>query len=395
MKHFDIIIIGGGMVGTAMACALRSTSLNVALIDATPLTPSDDHRLIALNHSSICLFQNLNMWPAMAPHAAAIQEVHVSHRGHFGTTRLTAAELQLPTLGYVIPAKHINNALNEQLHDITVIRPATLKMISQDTDTASIMVDTPQGEKYFSAHIIIGADGTHSTVREQLHIATQKTDYEQSALVTTTTLNRPHRHVAYERFRDQGAIAMLPLVGEHTATIWTDSNENIARLLQLNDSEFLAQLQKEFGYRLGRLKAISKRYKYPLQMIQADQKVKGRVILIGNAAHTLHPIAAQGLNLALYEIAELRDYFTQHDLKETSLDDFATQQQKISTSLSHHLSWLFSHDFFIMNTLRQIGMVGLDLCHSLKEKFALRALGKTGKIPQLLKGRDHHETFGT
>lgn len=385
--QFDIIIIGGGMVGAAMACALRDHGLKLALIDASPISSAEDHRLIALNYSSVCLLKNLNLWPTLHPQAAAINEVHVSHRGHFGTTRLTAAQTEFSTLGYVIPAKYITTALYENLNHITLIRPATLKNIHNH----SITIETPQGEQSLSAKIIIGADGTHSTVRELLAIPTTKTDYQQSALVTTTELNRSHHHIGYERFQSNGAIAMLPLTGNRAATIWTAPNDVIAQLKQLTDDEFLQQLQKQFGYRLGRLIKTTARYSYPLQHIQATEKVRGQVILIGNAAHTLHPIAAQGLNLALFEIAELADYFATQPLDKIFLTNFAAQQQKISTRLSHYLTSLFSNDLFIMKTARQTGMLSLDLCPALKERFISHAMGRSGKMPSLLRERETHE----
>lgn len=392
---FDIVIVGGGMVGAAMACALRSHNYRIALIDASPLTMTDDHRLIALNYSSICLLKNLGIWPSLSAQAAPIDKIHVSHRGHFGTTKISAAQSKLPVLGYVVPAQYINAALYENLNHITLIRPANLKQLTQHADGATLVIETPQGEKELTGKIIIGADGTQSTVRELLNIKTDKVDYQQSALVTMTELSRSHGNVAYERFQENGAIAMLPLVDNHVATIWTDVNDNITQLMQLSDAEFLEKLQTHFGYRLGKLKNIRQRFRYPLQMIQAAEKVRQRVILIGNAAHTLHPIAAQGLNLALYEIAELSEFFEKNNLETISLQNFAAQQQKVSTQLSHHLSWLFSQDFFITNIARQIGMVGLDLCQPLKNRFARKAIGQTGKVPLLLKERDTYESNAT
>ncbi|MHB1946923.1 MAG: FAD-dependent monooxygenase [Gammaproteobacteria bacterium] len=393
--HFDIIIIGGGMVGASLACALRSSQFNVAMIDSAPLNTTEDHRLIALNYSSVCLLKNLNVWPQLKSFAAAIKEVHVSNQGHFGITRLTAREFNLPELGAVVPAKHINPALYAALGDTTLIRPATLKQLEQNADQVILTVDTPEGAKELTAKIVIGADGSHSTVRDLLNIPTQKIDYEQSALVTTTQLNRPHHNIAYERFSQGGAIAMLPLVGNEVATIWTQDRDQITKLMQLSDTEFLAQLQKQFGYRLGRLIKTSQRFTYPLQMIQAEQQIKHRVILLGNALHTLSPIAAQGLNLALYEISVLHDYFAQYAIDSLSLTDFATQQQKFSLGLSHNLNWLFSQDFFIMNTARAMGMLGIDLCQPLKEKFIRRAIGQTGRIPTLLMERETHENYRT
>lgn len=393
--QFDIIIIGGGMVGAAMASTLRSSPFKVAMIDATPTYPAQDHRLIALNYSSICLLKNLGVWPLLAPNAAAIKEVHVSQRGHFGATRLTAAETKLPELGYVVPAKYINPALYENLDNITLIRPATLKNLEQEIDHVALTVTTPTGTEKITAKIVIGADGTHSTVRQLLNIPTETFDYQQSALVTVTELRHSHHHVAYERFLQTGAIAMLPLVGAKAATIWTDSRENIDRLMQLNDSAFLETLQKQFGYRLGRFKAIEQRYTYPLKMLLAEQQTKQRVTLIGNALHTLHPIAAQGLNLALYEIAQLYEHFSHQEIDTLSLSTFMPAKQKISTSLAHNLSWLFAQDFFIMNTARQIGMLGLDLCQPLKARFTRHAIGQTGRVPPLLMEQEDHETNRT
>jgi 2-octaprenyl-6-methoxyphenol hydroxylase len=390
--QFDIIIIGGGMVGATLACSLRDSQLNIALIDVNTIETSEDHRLIALNYSSYCLFQNLGIWPALKPYAEAINEVHISHRGHFGTTRLTASESDFPTLGYVVPAKYINKALYENLSHITLIQPAKLIDLIQDTDSATLTIETPDGLNNIKGKIIIGADGNHSTVRELLNIPTTKIDYQQSALVTITELQRSHHNIAYERFQKEGAIAMLPLTNNRAATIWTASNTNITELMQLDNNAFLQKLQDSFGYRLGRFRKTEKRYTYPLHMIKAENQVKGRVILIGNAAHALHPIAAQGFNLALYEIAALRDYFSSYSIDKMSLIDFATEQQKMSMQLSHHLTWVFSKDFFILNTARMIGMLSLDLCHPLKEKFTRKAMGQTGSIPSLLKDQNSHES---
>lgn len=382
--HFDIMIIGGGMVGAAMACALQTQSYQVALIDATPLA-ANDHRLIALNYSSLNLLKNLGIWSELEKHATPIKEVHVSHRGHFGATRLTAADLKLPLLGAVVPAQFITPALYSQLTTTTHIRPAKLKTLTPSSDQTLLCIETPQGMKNYSASLVIAADGTRSTVRDLLDIPTQLTDYQQSALVTTTQLNRSHHFIAYERFQKNGAIAMLPLPDNQAATIWTDDNVAINKLMQLSDTDFLACLQKCVGYRLGRLKNIGARYTYPLQSVTAAQKVKQRIILIGNAAHTLHPIAAQGLNLALYEIAELTDALSQQPLAEFKIMDFSQTQQQLSSHLSHQLSSLFSHDFFLLNFIRQLGLIGLDLCQPLKNRFIRHAIGQTGTLPALIR----------
>ena len=389
--HYDIIIIGGGMVGASLACALKGTHLRIALIDAAPLSPpAEDPRLIALNYNSVCLFKNISIWPELSQHAAAINEVHISHRGHFGRTRLKAHELKLNALGYVVPATYINAALTTQLNQqqhIDLFRPATLTQIEQDHTKARITIETVHGKKTLSTSILIAADGTRSSVRDLLAIPTETIDYHQQAIVTITELQRPHHQVAYERFLATGAIAMLPLSGQRVATIWTDHEKIIAELMELDDLTFLSQLQKQFGYRLGRLQRIQQRHVYPLKLIKATQQIQQRTILIGNAAHTIHPIAAQGLNLALYEIAALTDYLTQQPIETLALPiafDYFQQQEK-TIGLSHHLSWIFSANIVGFNTLRQIGITGLDMSLTAKKYVAQQAMGMGHAMPTLLR----------
>jgi 2-octaprenyl-6-methoxyphenol hydroxylase len=391
MTQYDIIIIGGGMVGASLACALRDTALRIALVDAAPLNTTDDPRLIALNYSSYCLFNNIHVWDLMAPHAEAIKQVHVSDRGHLGMTRLNASDVGLAALGYVVPAKYINAALDKTLNQnsterITILRPAKLKTLSQASGVATLTIEAADDEIQLTAKRVIGADGTHSTVREQLNITNEITDYQQSALVTVTTLNRPHQQIAYERFHQSGAIAMLPLTEQRCATIWTDEKNVITALQQLDDGAFLAELQQQFGYRAGRLLCVGKRHVFPLQMVKTSQTHKERVLLIGNAAHTLHPIAAQGLNLALAEIAMLAQVIVDNP---TLTDwqpylDWQQQQETASSGLSHQLPQLFANDFSLVNFIRQLGLIGLDLIPPLKRRFAWRAMGRSHNTPRLL-----------
>ncbi len=381
--QYDIVIIGGGMVGASLACALRDTALRIAIVDATPIVVHDDPRLIALNYSSYELFRRLGIWPELSSHAEAIKQVHISDRGHFGMTRLHAHEMGLDALGYVVPAKFINAALSTVMQsqpkqaEISLYRPAKLKHLTQADNHSSVVIETQTGEITLHAKYIIGADGTHSTVRELLGIETKTEDKKQSAIVTITELQRSHHHIAYERFHQSGAVAMLPLTGQRAATIWTDENKTIQQLLQLDDEEFLQTLQKQFGYRLGRLLKTGKRHHYPLLLVRAEQTLKHNAILIGNAAHTLHPIAAQGLNLALSEIEKLSQVIInqpeQPDWQQYL--DWQTQQETTSLRLSHKLPDLYFKDFAPLNVARQLGMIGLDIIPSLKRRFIRHAIG--------------------
>lgn len=390
--HFDLVIVGGGMVGGALASALHSSPLKVALIDATPTTNTEDPRLIALNYNSICLFKNLNLWSNLLAEATPIQEIHVSKQKQFGITRIKAKELQLPYLGYVIPAKYINTALEHPLKNCTVLRPAKLQNLICEKDHVTLAIETNDGIQNITASIVVGADGTHSTVRRLMQIDTVEINYHQSAIVTTTELQRFHQHIAFERFLKEGAVAMLPLKNNTVATIWTGAESTIQDLMLLSDAEFLEKLQTHFGYRLGRLQSIHKRHYFPLHYLKAKQTIFKRIILIGNAAHTFHPIAAQGLNLALYEVSILSDYFHQHGLTEITLNDLASKQQISSMQLSHYLNRIFSEDFFIFRKARQMAMIGLDISPFLKKLFTQKAMGRFGLLPSLVRENEIHES---
>jgi 2-octaprenyl-6-methoxyphenol hydroxylase len=395
MSDYDIIIVGGGMVGASLACALANQrELKIALIDAAPLSAQEDHRLIALNYSSVCFFKNLTVWDDLSAHAEPIAQVHVSDRGQFGMTRLTAQEADLPSLGHVVPAKYINAALDKIIRhapQITVLRPATLKKISQSDTQVDISVSTATGAMNLTGNTLIAADGSHSTVRTELNIPVTTKNLQQSALVTVTTLQRAHQNIAYERFHQSGAIAMLPLPGLKVATIWTDDDKAIHHLLQLSDAEFLTTLQKQFGYRIGKLLQTDQRHHYPLHHVIANKTSQQRILLIGNAAHTFTPIAAQGLNLALAEIAMLVQYITAQPHRSDWSDyvNWQTQRQTTSQRLSERLPALFSQDFLPIKLARQLGLLALDICTPLKTRFTRAALGNLNNIPRLL--LDHDE----
>lgn len=392
--RFDLVVIGGGLVGAGLVTALRHAGLNIALIDAR-LPSSDDPRLFALNHGSCEFLKNLGLWPQLEKNAAPIQQVHVSYQGHFGAVRLNREDVGLPTLGYVIPALHIEAAINAELPKLsclTVFRPATLVALTQFDTHAQLVIDAADGQQTLEATIVIGADGTESTVRKLLNIPTKIIDYQQSALVTRTTLQRSHHHIAYERFTHNGAIAMLPLINNQCATIWSGETTEINRLYALSDAEFIRELQTNFGYRVGRLCQITKRYAFPLRMVRAEKAVSGCVMLLGNAAHTFHPIAAQGFNLALYEVATLveaiQDRLTHGgSLKSTDLEgicETTQKQQATSIGVSHRLSKLFASNSRCFDMALQIGMVSLDLTTPIKKKFISGIMGRTGRVPSLL-----------
>src|SRR3990167_1551524 len=348
--HHDLIIVGGGMVGASLALALRSSGLQIALVEAT-LPRFEDPRLFGLTENSCQFLRNLEIWQKLAEHATPIHRVHVSYKNHFGIVRLNREDVCLPQLGYVISAYYIAMVLHEALKqqsNITYYCPATLMMLQQ-TDVVTLTLKTNEGDKILQSPIVIAADGMTSIVREQLNIKTQVIDYQQSAIVTQTLLQRSHYHVAYERFNANGAIAMLPLINHRCATIWTADHATIAQLMTLPDESFVA----------------------------SQESIKQCVLLLGNAAHTLHPIAAQGFNLALYEVAALTkaimdkiahcQLFTSIDLQHVIQD--TQKQRSFSVNTSHQLARLFKQRSLVLNMFLSLGMVGLDILKPIKGMF--------------------------
>ena len=389
--HYDLIIIGGGLVGAGLAAALRDSDKRIALIDAR-MPSNEDPRLFALNHGSCAVLKNLGLWPQLTSHAEAIHQVHVSKRGQFGAVRLHREDVALAYLGYVIPACYIEAALNAlllSLENVTIYRPAVLTELTQQADMNQVTINIDGEFVSMTSPIVLGADGTESTVRAQLKIDAEVIEYGQHAIVTRTELQRHHRHVAYERFNEHGAIAMLPLAENECATIWTADQSAAASLMALSDADFLQALQREFGYRLGRLMSIKRRHTFPLRMVRAKQNVKAGVMLLGNAAHTLHPIAAQGFNVALYEVATLAEILRQ----ENTVDLHAVwlqveKQMGASMTMSHQLADLFNHSSLLLKYVLPIGMVGLDKTPALKRLFMTKLLGRSGRVPPLLSANE-------
>ncbi len=395
--HYDLIIVGGGLVGAGLAVALQDTGWQIALVDAS-LASQDDPRLFALNSGNCQFLTNLKFWPQLESYATPIHRVHVSSQGKFGAVNLDRNDLHLSSLGHVIPAKYIEAVMNERLSNssyVTVYRPAKLETLQQENNIVRLHLQKENEKITITAPIVIGADGTHSTVRAQLNIPVDHFDYQQSAIVTITKLNRAHHFTAYERFNSQGAIAMLPLTDNQCATIWSADNEAISALMALTDEAFLQKLQQNFGYRLGRLQAIHQRHCFPLQMQRAKTMVSGNVFLVGNAAHTLHPIAAQGFNLALYEVAMLveailkKKVFSAIDLQE--INEKIQKQQAVSIGMSHRLSQVFSSASPLTQFALQAGMLGLDLASPLKKRLLNRIMGRSGSVPHLLLGAMEYE----
>ncbi len=307
--NYDIIIVGGGLVGASFIAKILQSNLDLklALIDNTaPKTALDmdfNSRAIALSHGSVVCLQSLGVFTALASYVENIKEVHVSAKGHFGSSRITAADAGLDALGAVVNADVLNHVLNKHIENkLTIFRPVNIVKMTQHEKGWALHLSS--GEM-INTKLLVAADGTQSFVRQTLGIETKCHDYHQSAITVNIELAQSHQNVAYERFTPDGAIAMLPF-GEHRVKcVWVMSDLSVDVLLQKDDAEFIKEIQNVFGFRLGRLQSLGKRITYPLKSLQAHALYAHRCVLLGNAANTFHPIAAQGFNLGLRDAVVL------------------------------------------------------------------------------------------
>lgn len=394
-NHCDVLIVGGGLVGASLVCALEECDLSVSIIEAHPLNsqsqPSYDDRTVALSYGGRIIFEAMGLWPLLKDRIEVIKTIHISDRGHFGATRLSHDEEGVEALGYVAENRVLGEVLYQRLAEnknVELHCPAELTGIEQHTDYVQVQYEEHGKVCSLQARLLVAADGASSQVRELLQIGSSVQDYQQSAVITNITPGQSHHNVAYERFTDSGPLALLPMTGNRCSVVWTVSTERAEELAEFDDDEFLRQLQQRFGYRLGRLKKTGQRRVYPLALVETTQVVRGRVVVVGNAAHTLHPVAGQGFNLALRDIALLAEMMVSSgDVgAQTMLQSYETMRQKDVRHVYQFTDMLvkvFSNDLLPLAHLRAAGLLLADLMPSVKHQLARQSMGLNGRMSRL------------
>lgn len=379
------------MTGASLACALGGTALHVGVIEAAPVKngaqPSFDTRTTALTWGTRRILEAIGVWPGVAAHAVPIKKTHVSDRGRFGFTRLDCADYRLDALGYVVENRLLGKALLDTLQghgNIEFICPARVQDVATLADTAGVTIHAEQGARRLNARLLVIADGRHSTARERLNIKTSGHIYNQSAIITSVTPERAHQYTAYERFTPDGPLAVLPMSGTRCAVAWVVPAGQAPALLTLEESAFLARLQRQFGGRLGKFSQLGARREYALELMRAGELTRPRAVLIGNAAHTLHPVAAQGLNLGLRDVAVLARLLCEAARHGTDpgaarlLDEYARLRRSdhaAVTAFTDGLVRIFSSGFAPLALMRNIGLLAADLLPPVKNYLARRSAG--------------------
>src|SRR5215470_13284646 len=401
-QRFDVVIVGGGMVGASLAVALGDTGLSVMLIESiAPGTnahqPSFDDRTTALGNASRRIFEALGVWPAMAPHASPIRTIHVSDAGRFGFARLKAEEQGIDAFGFIVTNRVIGAALWARLADVkgvTLRVPAHTEHVEITTDGVNItLVDDRTGAKeHIAARLVVAADGAHSSVRKAAGIGAEVEDYDQVAMAANIAADRTHDGTAYERFTQAGPLALLPLHDGSWGLVWSAQPAESARLLPLSDESFLNELQNTFGWRAGRFVRVGKRASYPLKLSRAATTVATRSVLIGNAAQALHPVAGQGFNLGLRDAAMLAELIagTTGDVGDPAalgqFADWRARDRRGVVRFTDGLIRLFGDTRPGAALLRDLGLLMFDLTPPAKSALARISAGFGGPTPRLARG---------
>jgi 2-octaprenyl-6-methoxyphenol hydroxylase len=396
----DVAIIGGGLVGLVAARLMSAQGRSVRLIESRPLAVESpallDVRSIALSLSSLKIMQAVGLEAGLHSQMTPISDIHISSAGHFGVTRLHARDLKLERMGAVVEYHVLMRHFLQSVESdpaIEIISPAQFVSLQQHPDRVILKLETQSELQELEAALVLVADGANSQVRDALQIQSQRHDYRQSAIIANVKVQDARAGWAFERFTSSGPLAMLPLSDRRYALVWTQRVSQADALIQAPDDEFIRQLQQLFGYRLGYITQVGRRDRFDLKLIQAQQLVTGRCVLIGNAANTLHPVAGQGFNLALRDVAYLYDLLNgldpNGDACESALAGYQKQRasdQQQTIRLGHGLVELFSNSLPLLNHLRAGALAALDVCPLLKHEFCWNAMGYGAGSSSLMRG---------
>jgi 2-octaprenyl-6-methoxyphenol hydroxylase len=399
---YDVVIVGGGLVGASLALALGRGGVRVAIVEAHAVDaeaqPSFDDRALALAWGSRLIFDALGLWEEIAPEAEPIRRIHVSDRGHFGATRMAAEEEGVEALGYVVVARAIGQALMRRIETqeaVDYLAPASFEALQTQAQGVTLHARTGTDRLALSARLLVAADGARSPVREALGIAERVRDYGQTAVTTNVQTSAPRPGLAFERFAASGPVAMLPMREGRYGVVWTVDLDRQDEVMALDDAGFAEALQAHFGYRLGRIERVGRRSAYPLVQVLAEEQVRPRAVVIGNAAHALHPVAGQGFNLSLRDVAALAELIIEavdHDDDpgaEPMLERYLERRRgdhRAVTIFGDLLVGLFSNRVPGLAQLRGLGLVGLDLIDPLRHALARRAMGLGRPAMRLARG---------
>lgn len=388
MDKFDIVIAGGAMAGMTLALAIEhccGDALSIAIVEPYETEhqahPGFDSRSIALSHGTVGLLKSFDLWQDIAPIATPIEHIHVSDRSHIGLTDITAEEVGVLALGYVVELADVGRLFTRKIaqsSNITLLCPESVTDVVRSQDD---VVLTLQSRTKVSARLLIAADGAISTCCEKIGLEMHQHDFEQVAVISNVVTQQPHQGRAYERFTDQGPIALLPMSEGRMSLVWCLSPEQAKAVKSIPDEQFIEHLQDRFGWRLGKIEKVGQRASYPLVLRYRPQNISHRFAIVGNAAQTLHPIAGQGFNLGIRDVASLAQEIA--DAKDDPgryevLNRFRLrreQDRQATITLTSSLVHLFSNDYLSLRIGRNLGLMAMNGIDAVKAPLLQRTLG--------------------
>ncbi len=404
MPHdYDVVIIGAGMVGASLACALAPSGLRIAIIESVTLSneqqPSYDDRGITLSPSSQRILEYIGVWQRVQSYTTAIKKIHISEQGRFGFTHLDAAETGNSALGHIVVARSLGMALHKQMSafkNVKLICPAELKYFQRIDSGMTLEIARSNNTKTISTGLLVGADGGHSLVRRLAGINTKEKDFKQTAIVANVTTQKRNNATAYERFTSHGPIALLPIDTNRSVLVFTVNKKNAKRYLNMPDKDYIKAVETEFGRRLGKIEQVGQRCSYPIVFIEAIEQFQQQLILLGNAAHSIHPNAAQGFNLGLRDVAGLAECIFMGIEKGLTTDDIGileayiklrqADQQRVMR-FTNGLASSFYNELPLLGVARNAAMLLLDSIPDLKSSFIETTMGLAGLQPRLVRGQ--------
>ncbi|MCB1833005.1 MAG: UbiH/UbiF/VisC/COQ6 family ubiquinone biosynthesis hydroxylase [Geminicoccaceae bacterium] len=398
-SRFDTLIVGGGLTGLTLAIAIGRLGARVAVIEAQPLevlaSAPYDGRVTAIALGSKRLLEGIGVWPGMADAAEAILDIEVGEPDSLGMVHYDHSEVGDEPLGWIVENRVTRQALIEAasaLDTVHVAAPARIDVIERDT--GSVEVGLTNGERLRGAFLCV-CEGRQSVTRERLGIGARRWSYDQLGIVCTLAHERPHGGLAVERFFPDGPFAMLPMRGDRSSIVWALETGLARDVTALDDAAFVAEVQDRFGDGLGRLSLEGPRWSYPLQLVWADSYVADRVALVGDAARGIHPIAGQGWNLALRDVAALAEIVADRmrlglDPGDgTALGDYAAWRRFDGLALvavTDGINRLFANDLAPLRLARELGLAAVDHTPPARRFFMRHAMGLVGDLPRLMRG---------
>lgn len=401
-SQYDLVVVGGGLVGASFTAGLSRIcggSLSILVVEAvaadlTPdLQPSFDARCTAISFGSSQIFDRIGIWKDVQATAAAIEEIQVSDRGHLGSANIRSSEFNYPALGYVVENRKLGQVLNSSLSeskDVDLLSPARITRLKPTPKGMQLQLEFDDTESEVDCSLVVLSDGGRSPICSQLGITQKKKSYEQCGIIANIAFEKAHKNIAFERFTESGPLAVLPLPeldGENRASlVWTVHQNEANEFAELSDVELLDRLQDRFGNRLGKITHIGERTVYPLSLSVAAEQARPGIVLLGNVAHNLHPVAGQGLNLALRDAEALIAQIHQSLISEgkdsigtmSCLQKYIEGQSKDQDQIilfTDQVTKLFSNSNSAMSLLRKFGLLTIDLIPSLRRAFSEQAMG--------------------